>query len=129
MFKFFEKYSKVSWLITILIAGFIFYISSLTFAPGPYITNINTIIYHFSVFFFLAFFLLLALVKGKSKSFIFLAIIIVLFYALSDEFHQLFVLGRYCSFSDFLIDSAGVLLSSFIYTLSLKFRKNDFSET
>lgn len=124
MIKFFEKYSKISWLLTIAIASFIFYMSSLTFPPGPAVTNINAIVYHFAIFFFLGFFLGVALIKGKKKNFIFLAIIILIFYALSDEFHQLFVPGRACSFSDFLVDSAGILLASFFYVLSLRFRKD-----
>lgn len=124
MIGFFEKYSKVSWLITLLTAMAIFYLSSLTFAPSPQTTGMNTIIYHFSAFFFLAFFLSPALARGKSKSLIFLSIILAVSYALSDEVHQLFVPGRYCSFSDFLVDSAGVLSASFIYILSLRLRKN-----
>lgn len=125
MIKFFERYSKLSWLITILIAIFIFYISSLTFPPGPATTNISTWVYHFSIFFLLGFFLILSIVKGKNKSFIFLAVVIAIFYAVSDEIHQLFVFGRCCSFLDFLIDSSGVLLASFIYVLSLRFRKKN----
>lgn len=124
MIGFFEKYSKISWLITILIAIAIFYLSSLTFVPSAPTTGMNTIIYHFSAFFFLSFFLSPALARGNNKSLIFLAIILAVSYALSDEVHQLFVPGRYCSFSDFLVDSAGVLSASFIYVLSLRFRKN-----
>ncbi len=125
MIKFFEKHSKISWLIAILTASAIFYLSSLTFPPGPYTANTNTIIYHFFAFFFFSFFLITALIKGKNKKFIFLAILIAIFYALSDEFHQLFVPGRCCSFSDFLVDSAGILIASFLYTLSLRLRKKE----
>ncbi|MCX5668566.1 MAG: VanZ family protein [Candidatus Omnitrophica bacterium] len=32
-----------------------------------------------------------------------------LLYAISDEFHQYFVLGRSCSFRDVLIDSIGII--------------------
>lgn len=124
MIKFFEKYSKISWLFTLLTAMAIFYLSSLTFPPSPYTTSLNAIIYHFTSFFFLSFFLLPAIIKGKNKNFIFLAVIIAISYALSDEIHQLFIPGRYSSFSDFLVDSAGVLSASFIYTLSLRLRKN-----
>lgn len=31
------------------------------------------------------------------------------FYAISDEIHQYFVLGRYCSVKDVLIDSIGII--------------------
>jgi VanZ family protein len=33
-----------------------------------------------------------------------------LLYAISDEFHQYFVLGRSCSFRDVLIDSIGIMV-------------------
>ena len=38
--------------------------------------------------------------------------IIALFYAFSDEFHQLFVRGRHCSLWDVAIDSIGILIFS-----------------
>lgn len=118
-----EKYSKVSWLFAVLTAIAIFYISSLTFPPGQGVTNIKAILYHFFAFFFLAFFLLPALVKGKKTSFIFIAIAIAIVYGVLDEFHQLLVPGRYCAFSDFLIDSAGILFASFLYVFSLLLTK------
>ena len=39
------------------------------------------------------------------------------FYALSDEIHQLFVQGRYCSLKDVLIDSGGALCGILLYHL------------
>ena len=123
MIKLLEKYSKVSWVFAFLIAIAIFYMSSRTFKAGAVSTNIYAILYHFFAFFFLALFLVPALVKGKSKALIFVAIIIAIFYGLSDEIHQFFVPGRACMFSDFLVDSAGILLASFLYVLSLKRRK------
>ena len=126
MISLLEKYSKVSWFFVILISLAIFYISSLTFLPGPpIIINVRSIFYHFFAFFFLAFFLLPALVKGKNKALIFIAIILAIMYGVSDEFHQLFTPGRVSSFSDFLIDSIGVLLASFVYTISLRIRKKE----
>jgi len=124
MIKLLEKYSKVSWLFTIAIAVFIFYLSSLTFEPGPYTTSMNTIIYHFAIFFVLTFFFLPALVKGKSKKLFLIGIILAIIYAVSDEFHQLFVMGRHGSLTDIMYDSTGILLASFIYVLSLRFRKS-----
>jgi VanZ family protein len=42
------------------------------------------------------------------------SLIIALFYAFSDEFHQFFVKGRQCSFRDVGIDSIGILIISII---------------
>lgn len=124
MINLLEKHPIVSWIIAILIAVIIFYISSLTSeAIGPQVSSWKAIAYHFFAFFSLAFFLLPALVKGKRKSFVFVAVIIAIFYAVLDEFHQLFVIGRYCSFEDFIIDSAGVLTASLIYLISPRQRK------
>ena len=125
MISWFEKHNKLSWIITIFIAIIIFYVSSLTFAPGP-LRGFpwKPIAYHFYAFLFLAAFLLISLNRGKieNKKFIFIAIIIALVYGVSDEFHQLFVPGRACSFSDFLTDSAGILFASTLYLL-LRFKK------
>ena len=44
-------------------------------------------------------------------------------YAISDEIHQLFVLGRSCEFRDMCIDSLGVLSGIFIAILIIKFAK------
>jgi hypothetical protein len=114
---------RLSWIIVIIIAISIFYISSLTFKAGNAVaTNYNSIVYHFFAFFWLAFFLNIALGKGQKnrRTFIFIAIIITIVYGTLDEFHQLYVPGRCCDFNDFLVDSAGALTSSFIYVLSLK---------
>lgn len=123
MFKLLEKYYKFSWLAVVLIGFAIFYLSSLSFPPGPSITNFYSMLYHFLAFFSLAFFLLPALIQGKNKSLIFIAIIMAIMYGLLDEIHQLFVPGRICAFSDFLINSAGILAVSLLYTVSLRFRK------
>jgi VanZ family protein len=46
-----------------------------------------------------------------NKALIF-SFIFALFYAFSDEFHQLFVRGRHCSLWDVAIDSIGILIFS-----------------
>ena len=53
--------------------------------------------------------------QGRSASggkAIIFAVIIALFYALTDEYHQSFVFGRQCSFKDVGIDSIGILISA-----------------
>ena len=48
-----------------------------------------------------------------NKAVILLVIILAIFYAFSDEIHQLNVEGRYGSAKDILIDSIGVFLGIF----------------
>ena len=60
-------------------------------------------------------FLLYRAIRGegvKTNKAIIYAFIITLFYAFSDELHQLFVRGRYCSLKDVAIDSIGIFLFS-----------------
>jgi VanZ family protein len=130
MISWFEKHNKTSLIITILIAIFIFYISSLTFAavvPGPEF-KYKPIIYHFLIFLLFSFFLLIALLKGEKINLFLLAIIISIIYAISDEFHQLFVPGRYCSLSDVLTDSAGILFAGLLYTIRIKFKNKTLQD-
>jgi len=131
MISWFEKHNKISWIVTIIIAIIIFYLSSLIFPPGPPGGfPWKSIAYHFYAFLFLEAFLLISIIRGKNenKKFIFIAIIIALVYGVSDEIHQLFVPGRACSFSDFLIDSAGILFATFIYSLKFLNIKNKVNE-
>lgn len=132
MLFWFEKHNKSSWIVTIIIAIIIFYLSSLIFPPGPPGGfPWKSIAYHFYAFLFLEAFLLISIIRGKNenKKFFFVGILIILMYAVSDEIHQLFVPGRACSFSDFLTDSAGILFASLLYLL-LRFEKfkENFSE-
>tara|TARA_Y100000310_G_scaffold271596_1_gene286145 strand:- start:1535 stop:1939 length:405 start_codon:yes stop_codon:yes gene_type:complete len=118
LLNWFEKHNKLSWFITILIAIIIFYVSSLVFPITPPIgINWKPILYHFYAFLFLAGFLLISITKGKNKKLIKLSIIIALIYAISDEFHQLFVPGRNCGIFDILLDLMGILFATLIYIL------------
>lgn len=125
MIPWFEKHNKLSWLLAIITAIAIFFISSLPAGEiSPFVGfNWQTTAYHIAAFFFLAFFLLPAIVKGNNKTLILFAIIIAVLYGVSDEFHQLFVPGRHFSILDMLTNSFGILTASFIYTLSLRYRK------
>jgi len=123
MIRFFEKQSKLSLFITFVIAGVIFYLSSLTFSAGTSTTNILSIAYHLISFFFLSAFLLFSLVCGKNKKLISVAILIAIAYALSDEIHQFFVPGRSCTFSDILLDSVGIMAASVFYTFISLWKK------
>jgi len=48
----------------------------------------------------------------KIKKAIIYSLIIAVFYALTDEYHQSFVFGRQCSFKDVGIDSIGILIGA-----------------
>ncbi len=50
--------------------------------------------------------------EPRTKRAVIFALIIALFYAFSDESHQLFVKGRQCSIKDVGIDSIGILISA-----------------
>lgn len=54
-------------------------------------------------------------VKGIKA--IFFTLLIVLFYAITDEFHQLFVYGRWASLKDVKIDFIGGVIGSIFYSL------------
>ena len=115
MINWFEKHNKTSWAITILIAGIIFYLSSITFAPSTSTYAWKAFAYHFYAFLFLSAFLHISLSKGKTKKYFFPAILILILYAISDEVHQLFVPGRACTILDILVDLTGILFASLIY--------------
>lgn len=127
MIKWFEKHNEVSFIITIIIAISIFYISSLQFPEGPPGPKIpfKSYFYHFSIFFLFAFFLLISIagVKNHNKKLIFLGVIISLLYGVLDELHQLFVPGRNFSMLDILTDSVGVLSISVLYVLRIRRNK------
>jgi len=124
MITWFEEHNKLSWLITIFGVVVIFYLSSISYFPsvaGKGGTNILSMIYHVSAFFCFAFFLFIS-VRKINYIFVF-AIIVAMFYGLLDEVHQLFVVGRFCTFLDFLLDVTGILFASMIYFISIKYRQ------
>jgi len=124
MIRVLEKYFAISWIFTILIALFIFYMSSRTF-KGVGGKGYLSYIYHFSIFFILALFLLISIIKGNLKNnHLVIAIIIAILYGISDEIHQFFVPGRYPSFVDVITNSVGILLAGVIYAIILLFRRN-----
>mgnify|MGYP001160788302 CR=1 FL=1 len=123
MISWFEKYNKVSWIITILITIVIFYISSITFDSSSGKNSINAILYHIIAFFFFALFLSISSIKGEKESLIFLVFIISIIYGGLDEFHQFFVPGRYFSISDIFLDTAGISLALIFYISLIEYRR------
>jgi VanZ family protein len=127
MITWLEKNNKLSWFITFLILSGIFYVSSLQFYGGTPTSNLKAIIYHLVAFFLLALFLLISLVQGKNKKFIFLAFLVSTFYSVADEIHQSLVPGRNPSFFDIFLDSIGILAALIIYSITLIYRKNSYT--
>lgn len=125
-FKFFERHYKLSGLIAIVGSVGIFLISSLSFERGGGGSSLGFLsyLYHFLAFFLLCLFLLFYFVRGERKSFFIVAFLASLGYALSDEIHQYFVPGRFCSGVDVLIDLAGIVLALLIYGIVFVYRKN-----
>lgn len=99
-------------LITLLLAIEIFLYSTI-FSPVGINTGFNlSIVYHFGVFFMFTFFLSLTLINKKlDNKTIAIILLVSLAYALSDEFHQLFVAGRFADIKDLLTDFAGSICS------------------
>jgi VanZ family protein len=124
MIYWFERHSKICWLFVFIIGGIIFYMSSLTLTVGGKSgNNLLSILYHIFAFFFFAFFLLMALVRGKYRRFALFGILISVLYGISDEIHQLFVPGRYGSIADVGYDSVGIVFAFLIYMISVEVRR------
>ena len=103
------------WLPAIVWMGVIFIFSSIpNLKSGLKEDYILRKIAHMIEFGILTFLLFRAirLDEPKLKKAIVSAVIITLFYAFSDEFHQLFVQGRQCSLKDVGIDSIGILIGA-----------------
>lgn len=86
---------------------------------------------HFGLYALLGFYAFLSLVTYKKIPFVlrcFLALLISMLYAASDEYHQTFVNGRSGEIRDVLIDSSGALIAIIfaviIILLSKKLRKS-----
>lgn len=124
MISWFERNSGATWLIVLLVAAGIFYVSSISFEvviPG---SPLKAIAYHLFVFFVLAGFLLMAVVGRRKKAWILVAVVMAILYGISDEIHQFFVIGRSMSLEDVFIDSVGVVFATMIYLIVLVWREN-----
>ncbi len=115
-----EKNNILSWSITIFLAIFIFYLSSLSFekgAPGPSFPY-KSYIYHFGIFFMFALSLFISAKLRKNKDYAYIIILIPLFYSILDEIHQLYVPNRNFSYLDIIIDYYGIMFAGFFYYIS-----------
>lgn len=112
MLKGAEKERTFYIIMAIIVAIAIFYGSTIITTAGERIGINLSMFYHAGIFFAFSFFLTLSLIrKNIDKKTFALVFLISLAYALSDEFHQLFVPGRFASLKDALIDLTGSLLS------------------
>jgi len=109
---------------TVLIALEIFLFSNISTPIGENLGFSLATLYHFAVFFMFTFFLSLALInKRLDNKKIWIILLISLAYALSDEFHQLFVPGRFSSLKDVIIDLIGSTLAVLTVKILEKFKK------
>lgn len=69
------------------------------------------------------------LLKGKKISYIIYTILICIFYAATDEFHQLFIAGRSGQLIDVGIDSIGILMGSIVFYLCFFQKTNSKAKT
>lgn len=122
MIRWFEKRNKISWAITLVIAATMFYISSRNFYGVPGQPGLLAIIYHMTAYFFLALSLMIAAVRGKYRRFVLPSALATLIYGISDEIHQLFVLGRYFSVGDIFLDFVGISFAFLVYVILLEYR-------
>jgi VanZ family protein len=114
--------------ITLIIAILIYYASTIESPSQPETSNFSYI-YHFAVFFMFAFFLLLSIKKEKLDfKTIFIALLISISYSFLDEIHQLFVLGRFASIKDVLIDGAGSICGVILIRLIENFNKKKLQQ-
>ena len=113
-----EKVKK--WGFVFLWAGFIFFLSHQpglkSGLPGEWDFILRKLA-HISEYFVLALLLINALKQYRlsKKKIIIFSFFLALFYACSDEYHQIFIEDREGTVKDVLIDSVGILLSSYLF--------------
>ena len=125
MIKFFEENYKLSWFITFVEAGLIFWISTLNFGGASFIKGYYSILYHFFAFSCFSFFLFISLVRGRKNYLLFfVGFLLSVAYAVSDEIHQYFVPWRFCDIFDVYVDTAGIIIAMIIYLIIIFWREN-----
>ncbi len=113
---FFEEHKKVSFILMLVVLIVMWYFSSI---PGGTIDIKGSIwpsmIYHFFIFYFLSFFVLMIIINKKIKiSNIWTVVFISLIFSVLDEMHQFFVPLRTPSINDILTDLGGVVTALFL---------------
>lgn len=129
IFLFFEKHGWICWTFTIIYMAIIFYFSSLSYFPPGTLpaVKVSDLIKHAVLYFGLGtlFFFSYRSLKNdkiKNKAFL-LAFLSTVLYGISDEFHQLFVPNRVCSFADIIANSVGAFIGAgLMYLIRKKFK-------
>ncbi len=77
---------------------------------------------HMSVYLVLGFFVTNAFISSgcRLRTAMLAAVAVTFLYGVTDEFHQLFVPGRSCQFSDMLIDGTGGAIGVLLYGIVFK---------
>lgn len=106
----------------------VFYLSSLPSWKIKAVSSIPDYLLHFAEYMVLAWLSIRfaknigkGTVNGKTYT---ITIIILALFAMSDEWHQSFVPGRFASVLDFSADLAGILAGVGIYLLFLRYKMN-----
>lgn len=103
------------WLPVVIYAIIIFLISSIPGKDVPPLFKYQDVIFHFFEYAGLSLLLNRALKGIRVSRRFFMALILCLLYASSDEWHQSFVPGRTASLYDVGVDGIGVLIASIFY--------------
>lgn len=108
-----------NWILVFIWAGFIFFLSHQPFLksdlPDQWDFALRKIA-HLTEYAILAWLLIRALKEHQlsKQQVLILAISLSVLYAISDEYHQTFILGREGTFRDVLIDSFGIFLGAWL---------------
>jgi len=108
----------------IFYAALIFFLSSLPSSAVPNLgISFGDLIIHFFEYLVFGYFVALAVMQSPSKinwKHFLMVFFIGSLYAAFDEYHQSFVEGRFSEVSDFLADSAGVILGLVVFVIRAK---------
>lgn len=111
----FRDKSKILLLIAWLIIIFLFSTLPGKGTPADFLTGVSRKIAHFveyAILMFLFYKVLRLFFKETFAQAILIGMVCSVIYAMSDEFHQLFVPGRFGTVKDVILDSFGILVSS-----------------
>lgn len=112
-----NKKTFLNYLLLILWMGVIFYLSSQPDLKSGFESQLDFVlrkmahITEYGILTFLAWQALSDGVMKKNVKYLIMAIIFSALYAMSDEYHQLFVIGRVGSLVDVMIDSTGIFIA------------------